>query len=76
MTDDEYTSKQQNINKGVLHGLILGPPLFLIFINDHSDNINITKLSAYGQEPQLFEIRSEVHQGCVLSLTLFNYTID
>lgn len=35
-----------------------------------------TKILAYDQESDFFDIHSVVQQGCVLSLMLFNYVID
>ncbi|CAE1258644.1 unnamed protein product [Acanthosepion pharaonis] len=34
------------------------------------------RVHAYGEEPETFEVKTGVRQGCTLSPTLFNYTID
>ena len=35
-----------------------------------------TRVRAYGEETETFEVKTGVQQGCALTSTLFNYTID
>ena len=46
---DGQSSSSYSINAGVLQGSVLGPTLFLIFINDLPDNI-LSKLAVYADD--------------------------
>ena len=50
---DGNSSQEYPINAGVLHGSILGPALFLLYINDLSDD-DICNIAIYADETTLY----------------------
>ena len=53
MVLDEKSSQEYPVNAGVPQGLILGPKLFLLYINDLPDNV-ICDIAIYGDDTTLY----------------------
>ena len=51
------------------------PEKLLRLIKDNYQSTR-ARVRAYGEESETFEVKTGVRQGCALSPTLFNYTID
>ena len=51
---EDVTSDTSYVNRGVLHGSVLGPLLFNIFINDLLYFIKEAKLSNYADDNQMY----------------------
>ena len=61
-----FTSQELNVTCGVLQGSILGPMLFLLYINDLSQALNCTKFRFYADDTVLYMSDSSeatIHAG-------------
>ena len=55
-------SKWSNISEGISQGSILGPLLFLIYVNDLSNNLS-SKRNLFADNTSLFSVAHDINQS-------------
>ncbi|CAE1235515.1 unnamed protein product [Acanthosepion pharaonis] len=74
----DYAAAFDSVDRGSLWRIMEadGMPAKLLRLIKSYYRSTRARLCAYGEESETFEVKTGVRQGCALSPTLFNYTID
>ena len=57
---DKYNSDMRNISCGVSQGSILGPKLFILYINDTCNISNLVKFILFADDTNIFHANSDI----------------